>query len=88
MSGLVFPPIPISQTKRNHMGQGLGNTGGEAKQLLFFLQKKKKRRFYCGGMRVGIVMSKTDMFKTSGRASFLIIFFSVSSVLRLCSTFG
>ena len=41
MSGLVFPPIPISQTKRNHMGQGLGNTGGgEAKQLLFFLQKK------------------------------------------------
>ena len=27
------------------------------------------------------------MFKTSGRASFLIILFSVSSVLRLCSTF-
>ena len=45
MSGLVFPPIPISQTKRNHMGQGLGNTGGEAKQLLFFLQKKKKTPF-------------------------------------------
>ena len=27
------------------------------------------------------------MFKTSGRASFLIILFPVSSVLRLCSTF-
>ena len=25
----------ISETKRNHMGQGLENTGGEAKQLLF-----------------------------------------------------
>ena len=28
---------------------------------------------YCGGMSVGFVMQKTDMFKTSGRASFLII---------------
>ena len=30
--------LSISETKRNHMGQGLGNTGGgggEAKQLLF-----------------------------------------------------
>ena len=26
--------LSISETKRNHMGQGLGNTGGEAKQLL------------------------------------------------------
>ena len=45
--------ISISESKRNHMGQGLGNTGGEAKQLLFFLQK---RRNYCGGMSVGIVI--------------------------------
>ena len=30
--------LSISETKRNHMGQGLGNTGvggGEAKQLSF-----------------------------------------------------
>ena len=27
--------ISMSETKRNHMGQGLGNTGGEAKQLFF-----------------------------------------------------
>ena len=27
--------LSISETKRNHMGQGLGNMGGEAKQLLF-----------------------------------------------------
>ena len=27
--------ISISETKRNHMGQGLGNTGGKAKQLFF-----------------------------------------------------
>ena len=24
--------LSISETKRNHMGQGLGNTGGEAKR--------------------------------------------------------
>ena len=81
--------LSISETKRNHMGQGLGNTGlgggvGRQNSYFFFLQK---RRNYCGGMSWGIVMWKTDMFKTSGRASFLKILFSVSSVLRLCSTF-
>ena len=45
--------ISISETKRNHMGQGLGNTGVEEKQLLFVLQK---RRNYCGDMSVGIAM--------------------------------
>ena len=47
--------LSISETKRNHMGQGLGNTwvggggGGEVRQnsYFFFLQK---RRNYCGGM--------------------------------------
>lgn len=52
------------------MGQGLGNMGGEAKQLLFL---PSKCRNYRGGMSGGIVMYKTDMFKNSGRASFLII---------------
>ena len=42
------------------------------RQNSFFLQK---RRNYCGGMSWGIVMKKTDMFKTSGRALFLIILF-------------
>ena len=69
--------LSISETKRNHMGQGLGNTaggGGGVRQnsYFFFLQK---RRNYCGGMSWGIVMYKTDIFKTSGRASFLIILF-------------
>ena len=36
----------------------------------FFLQK---RRNYCGGVSGDIVIKKTDMFKTSDRASFLII---------------
>ena len=45
--------LSISETKRNHMGQGLGNTGGEAKQLLFL---SSKTRNYCGGMSMGIVM--------------------------------
>ena len=27
--------ISISKTLRNHIGQEIGNTGGEAKQLLF-----------------------------------------------------
>ena len=32
--------LSISETKRNHMGQGQGNTGGgEAKQLLFLSSK-------------------------------------------------
>ena len=31
--------LSISETKRNHMGQGLGNTGREAKQLLFLSSK-------------------------------------------------
>ena len=66
LSGLVFPPSKecfqfISETKRNHMGQGLGNTGagggGRAavrqNSYFFFLQK---RRNYCGGMSWGIAM--------------------------------
>ena len=36
--------ISISETKINHMGQDLGNTGDEAKQLLF---SSSKRRNYC-----------------------------------------
>ena len=44
--------ISISGTKRNHLGQGLGNTVGEAKQLLFLSSKTPKllRRYergYC-----------------------------------------
>ena len=43
LSGLVFSAqqgmLLISETKRNHMGQGLGNTWGEAKQLLFLSSK-------------------------------------------------
>ena len=31
--------LSISETKRNHMGQGLGNAGVEAKQLLFLSSK-------------------------------------------------
>ena len=31
--------LSISETKINHMGQGLGNTGGETKQLLFLSSK-------------------------------------------------
>ena len=31
--------LSISETKRNHMGQGLGNTGGEAKQLRLLSSK-------------------------------------------------
>ena len=31
--------LSISETKRNHMGQGLENTGGEAKPLLFLSSK-------------------------------------------------
>ena len=67
MSGLVFPisaqqgMISISETKRNHWrGWGWGGGGWNSCN-------------YCGGMSVGFVMQKTDMFKTSGRASFLII---------------
>ena len=30
--------LSISETKKNHMGQGLGHTGGEAKSYFFFLQ--------------------------------------------------
>ena len=32
--------LSISETKRNHMGKGLGNRGGEAKQLLFLSSKR------------------------------------------------
>ena len=31
--------ISISETLRNHIGQDLGNTGGEANSYFFFLQK-------------------------------------------------
>ena len=31
--------ISISETKRNHIGQDLGNTGGDAEQLLFLSSK-------------------------------------------------
>ena len=31
--------LSISETKRNHMGQGLGNTGGEAKTVTFSFLK-------------------------------------------------
>ena len=64
--------ISISETKRNHMGQGLGYLGVRKNSYIFFLQK---RRNYCDRMSVGIVMWKMDMFKTSGSASFLIILF-------------
>ena len=30
--------LSISETKRNHMGQGLGNTGGEAKVIFSFFK--------------------------------------------------
>ena len=43
LSGLVFPPskewFQFRKQKRYHMGQGLVNTGGEAKQLLFLSSK-------------------------------------------------
>ena len=51
--------LSISETKTNHMGQGLGNTGGgggggvRQNSYFFFLQK---RRHCCGGMSWGIVM--------------------------------
>ena len=67
----------------NHMGQGMGNTGVRQNSYFFFLQK---RRNYCGGISEDSVMYKTDMFKTSDRASFLIILFSVYSELRPCIT--
>ena len=53
-------------------GKVWGIRGVRQNSYFFFLQK---RRNYCGGMSWGIVMYKTDMFKTSGRASFLIILF-------------
>ena len=62
--------ISISETKRN--GARSGEYGGRSKTVTFF---KKKRHNYCGCISVGIVMEKTDMFKTSDRASFLIILF-------------
>ena len=65
--------------KKSHGARSGGIRRVRQNSYFFFLQK---RRNYCGGMSWGIVM-----FKTSGRASFLIILFSVSSVLRLYSTF-
>ena len=51
--------ISVSETKRNDMGQRLGNTGrggggGGVRQKLFFLSSK--RHNYYGGMSVGIVI--------------------------------
>jgi hypothetical protein len=46
--------ISISKTKRNHIGQGLEYTGGEAKQLLFLFLKTPKllRRYERGHCHV------------------------------------
>ena len=75
LSGLVFPPskecFQFRKQKEITWGKVWGIRGGEAKHF-FFLQKGRN---YCGGMSWGVVMYKTDMFKTSGRASFLIILF-------------
>ena len=56
--------LSISETKRNHMGQGLGNRGGGGgggrgggggvrQNSYFFFLQKQKRRNYCGGMSWG-----------------------------------
>ena len=58
--------------KKSHGARSGEYRGVRQNSYFFFLQK---RRNYCGGMSWGIVMYKTDMFKTSGRASFLIILF-------------
>ena len=58
--------------KKSH-GARSGEYGGVRQNTYFFFLQK--RRNYCRGMSWGIVMYKTDMFKTSGKASFLIILF-------------
>ena len=76
LSGMVFPPskecFQFRKQKEITWGKVWGILGVRQNSYFFFLQK---RRNYCGGMSWGIVMKKTDMFKTSGRASFLIIIF-------------
>ena len=76
LSGLVFPPgkecFQFRKQKEITWGKVWGIRGVRQNSYFFFLQK---RRNYCGGMGRGIVMQKTDMFKTSGRASLLIILF-------------
>ena len=76
LSGLVFPPskewFQFRKQKEITWGKVWGIQGVRQNSYFFFLQK---RRDYCGGMSGGIVMQKTDMFKTSGRASFLILLF-------------
>ena len=76
LSGLVFPHskecFQFRKQKEITWGKVWGIRGVRQNSYFFFLQK---RRNYCGGMSWGIVMLKTDMFKTSGRASFLLIFF-------------
>ena len=50
LSGLVFPPIKDGfnfRDKKNHVGQGLGNTGGGESQNSYFLFLQKRRN-YCG----------------------------------------
>ena len=39
--------ISISETKRNHMGQGLGNTGVRQNIYFVFLQKRRYERGHC-----------------------------------------
>ena len=76
LSGLVFPPskecFQFRKQKEITLGKVWGIRGVRQNSYFFFLQK---RRNYCGGMSWGIVMQKSDMFKTNGRASFLIILF-------------
>ena len=96
MSGLVFPPskegFQFWKQKEITRGKVWGYSPdfapcdfflGEAvrqNSYFFFLQKGG---IYCGGMRLGIVMEKKEMFKTNGRVPFLIYFFSFFSTTSL-----
>ena len=74
--GLVFPSskelFQFRKQEEITWGKVWGIWGVRQNNYFFFLQKCRN---YCGGMSGGIVMQKTDMFKTSGRSSFLIILF-------------
>ena len=78
MSGQVFPSskelFQFREQKEITWSKVWGIRGVRQNSYFFFLFLQKRRN-YCGGMSVDIVMLKTDMFKTSGRASFLIILF-------------
>ena len=69
--------------KKSH-GARSGEYGGWGKTVTFSFFKNAVTiaEVWAGHCHV-----EDDMFKTSGRASFLIILFSVSLVLCLCSTF-